>query len=58
MVEDEGVGIAAEDKPKLFNRGFGKNTGTGHFLSSTIFPVTGIAITGNGGPAKGPLRDA
>ncbi|MCX6690409.1 MAG: HAMP domain-containing protein, partial [Methanoregula sp.] len=33
LCEDDGVGISAEDKKKLFTRGFGKHTGLGLFLS-------------------------
>ena len=30
---DDGIGIAEEDKEKIFERGFGKNTGLGLFLA-------------------------
>jgi len=50
---DDGVGITAEDKKKLFTRGFGKNTGLGLFLSREILSITGITITENGVPGKG-----
>ncbi|MCK9579784.1 MAG: PAS domain S-box protein [Methanoregula sp.] len=50
---DNGVGIAAEDKPKLFCKGFGKHTGLGLFLSREILSITGITITENGEPGKG-----
>ncbi len=52
-VEDNGAGISAEDKPKLFTKGFGKNTGHGLFLSREILAITGITITENGEPGKG-----
>lgn len=52
-VEDDGAGIAAADKPKLFTRGFGKNTGLGLFLSREILAITGSIITENGEPGKG-----
>ena len=51
--EDDGVGISAEDKKKLFTRGFGKHTGLGLFLSREILGITGITITENGTPGKG-----
>jgi len=51
--EDDGVGIIAEDKKRLFTRGFGKNTGLGLFLSREILGITGITITENGEPGKG-----
>ncbi len=51
--EDNGAGISAEDKPKLFTRGFGKNTGLGLFLSREILAITGITIEETGEPGKG-----
>ncbi|MFA7304681.1 MAG: PAS domain S-box protein, partial [Methanoregula sp.] len=53
ICEDDGVGITAEDKKKLFTKGFGKNTGLGLFLSREILAITGITITENGVPGKG-----
>jgi len=53
ICEDDGVGITAEDKKKLFTKGFGKNTGLGLFLSREILAITGITITENGEPVKG-----
>ena len=53
VCEDDGVGISADDKKKLFTRGFGKNTGLGLFLSREILAITGITITENGTPGKG-----
>ncbi|MDD4137421.1 MAG: ATP-binding protein [Methanoregula sp.] len=50
---DNGVGISAEDKKKLFQKGFGKHTGLGLFLSREILAITGITITENGEPGKG-----
>ncbi len=51
--EDNGVGISAEDKKRLFTKGFGKNTGLGLFLSREILSITGIEITETGIPRKG-----
>jgi len=53
ICEDDGVGISAEDKKKLFRKGFGKHTGLGLFLSREILAITGITITENGVPGKG-----
>ncbi len=50
---DNGVGISAEDKQKLFRKGFGKHTGLGLFLSREILAITGITITENGEPGAG-----
>jgi len=53
VCEDDGIGISAEDKKRLFTQGFGKNTGLGLFLSREILAITGITITENGTPGKG-----
>jgi signal transduction histidine kinase len=53
VVEDNGAGIEEETKKRLFERGFGKHTGFGLFLSREILSITGITITGSGEPGKG-----
>lgn len=53
VYRDNGVGIAAEDKPRLFQKGFGKHTGLGLFLSREILSITNITITENGEPGNG-----
>lgn len=50
---DDGAGITEEARQHLFERGFGKHTGLGLFLSREILAITGITITGNGEPGKG-----
>jgi len=50
---DNGVGISAEDKKRLFQKGFGKHTGLGLFLSREILAITGITVTENGEPGAG-----
>jgi signal transduction histidine kinase len=52
-VADNGIGISADDKQHLFERGFGKNTGLGLFLSREILSITGISISETGTPGKG-----
>ena len=52
-VADDGVGISPEDKKHLFEKGFGKNTGLGLFLSKEILSITGISISETGIPGKG-----
>ena len=52
-VEDDGAGISPGDKPRLFERGFGKNTGLGLFLSREILSITDIRIQETGEPGKG-----
>ncbi|MDO8872062.1 MAG: PAS domain S-box protein [Methanoregula sp.] len=51
--EDDGVGISKGDKKHLFERGFGRHTGLGLFLSREILSITGITITETGEPGKG-----
>jgi len=53
ICEDDGAGIPADEKEKIFERGFGKNTGLGLFLSREILAITGITITETGEPGKG-----
>jgi len=53
LCEDDGVGIPADEKEKIFVRGFGKNTGLGLFLSREILSITGITIAETGEPGKG-----
>ncbi|NMB78136.1 MAG: PAS domain S-box protein, partial [Methanomicrobiales archaeon] len=52
-VEDDGTGVPQEQKEKIFERGFGKNTGLGLFLVKEILAITGIRIRENGIPGKG-----
>ncbi len=47
-VMDDGVGISAEDKQGLFEKGHGKNTGLGLFLSREILSLTRISIEETG----------
>lgn len=51
--EDDGVGIPADEKERIFERGFGKNTGLGLFLAREILDITGITITESGEQGKG-----
>jgi PAS domain S-box-containing protein len=50
---DDGVGVPAEDREHIFERGFGKNTGYGLFLTREILAITNITIAekGEGGGA-------
>lgn len=57
VVEDNGAGIFQEDKERLFERGFGKNTGLGLFLSREILAITGITIEETGEPGQGARFD-
>lgn len=53
LCEDNGTGIADEQKPLIFNRSFGTKTGMGLFLSREILAITGIAIEERGTYGKG-----
>ena len=53
ICEDDGKGIPFEEKEKIFNRGFGKNTGLGLFLSREILDITGVKIKETSEPDKG-----
>ncbi|MCX6698628.1 MAG: PAS domain S-box protein [Methanomicrobiales archaeon] len=53
VCEDDGDGIIAAEKEKIFERGFGKNTGMGLFLSREILSITGITIAETGEPGQG-----
>ena len=55
IYEDNGVGIGSEDKERIFNKGYGKNTGLGLFLIREVLAITGTTIRecGNSGMASG-----
>jgi PAS domain S-box-containing protein len=53
IFEDNGVGVPRNDKQYLFNRGWGKNTGLGLFLSREILAMTGLEIHETGEEGKG-----
>jgi len=51
--EDDGVGVPADEKGKLFLRGIGDHTGFGLFMVRAILGITGITIEENGIPGHG-----
>lgn len=53
IVEDDGIGIPLGEKEKIFERGFGRNTGLGLFLAKEILAITGIGIRETGIPGSG-----
>jgi len=53
VIENNGLGIPAEEKGRIFERGFGKGTGWGLFLARDILAVTGMTIAETGEPAGG-----
>jgi len=53
VCEDDGDGVVAGEKEKIFERGYGKNTGMGLFLAREILDITGITIRETGEAGKG-----
>jgi len=53
IFEDNGIGIPADEKEFIFDRGYGKNTGLGLFLAREILAITGMGIRETGEPGKG-----
>jgi len=51
--EDDGAGIASKDKKHLFERGYGKHTGLGLFLTREILAITSITIAETSEPGQG-----
>lgn len=52
---DDGEGVPLEEKTQIFQKGVGKNTGLGLFLSREILEFTGISIRENGEPGQGAI---
>ncbi|MDD4136441.1 MAG: HAMP domain-containing sensor histidine kinase [Methanoregula sp.] len=53
VYEDDGVGVLESEKERIFEKGFGKNTGLGLFLSREILAITGLSIKESGVHGKG-----
>ncbi|MFA4861436.1 PAS domain S-box protein [Methanoregula sp.] len=53
VCEDDGDGIYADEKEKIFDQGYGRNTGLGLFLAREILEITEITIAETGEPGKG-----
>jgi PAS domain S-box-containing protein len=53
VCEDDGDGVPADEKERIFERNFGRNTGLGLFLSREILGITGITIRETGVPGEG-----
>ena len=53
VFEDNGIGVPVANKERIFDRGYGKNTGLGLFLVREILSLTGIAIREAGEPGRG-----
>lgn len=53
ICEDDGVGIPADEKEKVFSKGFGKNTGFGLYMVREVLGITGMRIRETGVSGKG-----
>ncbi len=53
VIEDDGIGIPAALKKRIFQREFGKNTGYGLFLVREILSITGMSIRETGEEGSG-----
>lgn len=53
IYEDDGVGIPQHEKERIFEKGYGRNTGLGLFLTREILSLTGIRILESGTPGQG-----
>ena len=51
--EDDGVGVPANEKEKIFERGYGRDSGLGLFLIRKILAITDIGIVECGAPGEG-----
>jgi signal transduction histidine kinase len=56
-IEDDGAGIPAPDKTRIFDNGFGSHTGYGLFLAREILAITGMSISETGVPGNGARFD-
>jgi signal transduction histidine kinase len=48
VCNDDGIGVHETDKERIFEKGFGKNTGLGLFLTREILAITGLSIKETG----------
>jgi len=53
ICEDNGTGISADEKDLIFNRGYGRHTGLGLFLTREILAITGLTIQETGVEGNG-----
>ncbi|MDD4126972.1 MAG: PAS domain S-box protein [Methanomicrobium sp.] len=53
IIEDDGVGVLENLKSRIFDHGFGSNTGLGLFLTKEILSITCLKIVEAGVPGKG-----
>jgi signal transduction histidine kinase len=53
VCEDDGVGIPADAKEKIFNRQYFTPSGLAMYISREILSITGISIRETGTPGNG-----
>ena len=53
ICEDDGVGVIPEEKERIFERGYGRNTGLGLALCRDILTITDISIIETGEFGRG-----
>lgn len=53
IIMDNGIGIPAEEKNMIFDRGYGKGSGLGLFLVREVLSITGMTIRETGKPGTG-----
>ncbi|MBN1432741.1 MAG: PAS domain S-box protein [Methanomicrobiaceae archaeon] len=55
IFRDNGKGVSCDLKEKIFDHGYGSNTGLGLFLVREILGITGMGISEVGEPGKGAV---
>ena len=53
IFQDDGVGVRKDLKERIFEMGFGSNSGMGLYISREILKMTGITIAETGEEGKG-----
>lgn len=53
VYRDDGKGVGQENKQKIFEMGFGSNTGLGLYAAREILAITGLTISETGEEGKG-----
>ncbi|KAF5055086.1 PAS fold protein [anaerobic digester metagenome] len=53
ICEDDGAGISNDEKERIFDRAYGRNSGYGLFLVREILGITGLSIVETGEAGKG-----
>ena len=53
IIKDNGIGIPADEKERIFERGFSEHNGYDLFLAREILAITGLSIKETGEPGNG-----